>query len=1260
MVPSGTMSFEASLSKIRPHTSSSLAHQKAPANLLVALDSTLRDQGTERSPTAYFAALLTTLESSQSKVSFGDGDLLPAILYLFALVAPHLPPAVIRSHLSTLLSLLSPLFPALVPHAPPLRSHLSLFSAIIQALDASQLDTPGIRQTFTFILELTLDPRPKVRKKAAELVRDVLANPPTPLVRHPYAERVGAWASASLTTVGSGVGSFGRQAKKAEGNDAPEVGIHLIAMIKPTVSYLPSSQLPGLAQTLLSLPRLGNPYLSQSSYNLLSNLISDQTSTSDMTSLISVLLSSAPSKSDAAQTPAWLDLLGTAFSFGPAVFLAENNLDAVFKSVFSYLEATDVTIRAGASLALTALVSKCITLPMVEAAATEGSHKKPKSPVGKILAHVRMSLETLSYARAMPQMLAVLASLLLALRSRPKVSTGFQLTAAEVLLLDVVQKIGELRVKKSFEHKEAADEVLKAAMSVLGPEVIFRVLPLGLIPEDRTAGREPHAHLLPLLAIPHPAPLGHFVAYFVPLSERMFDLHQKADAEGRANEAKMWDVLIAQIWTGLVGYCWGTRDLTQAFNTSFAQLLSQILYNQPQLRPAVLKALKTVVESNVALMSDTRPGWATSDTISAAEACQNIDHLKGQAESWFAVLFNVFGSVGQESKGVVGDVISAWAGIAGDSEVAKMYRKVVALFQQNLSNQPKNLAKPGGDNVQNVILTTQDLLVLLLPYLPLSECKELWGVCASAAIIGNADGGIQKRGYRILSKLVQGGKLGAFLDAAAVLQQLAEGADSVGAAAKRDRTALLMLLLDSLPSTSLHLIPSLIPEAVLATKEPAERTRAAAFDLVVAMGRKMKDGGVVKRHRMDGMVGEDDPNAAEVQASIEEYMTMMAAGLAGATPHMISATVTAISRLVFEFKDDISPTMLDEILSTLLVFISSANREIVKSALGFIKLSVHTLPVEMVMPHLNQLVPALLNWSGDHKNHFKVKVRHIFERMIRRFGWEAVYHCVGNEAEEREKGKVLLNIKKRKDRAKRKKAKRADEGEEDVEEAPAVRKTGDAFEDVLYGSESEIEDSDDDDALPHADKTSRAATTKRQKGARLRLDDDEPMDLLHGAAEQLTNRSKNRRRKPGQDASHFKTDDSTGKMVIDGEDEDAHIAADGDVAGAAYKESLTSVDGFTRGANGRVKFNKDTKKRRRANEGEGEDGDVEMPDAIGLGPSKSNKKRKKEAKLGQEFKAKNAGGDVRKGGLDPYAYLPLSQAAKKGGKGGRVNVVGRR
>jgi ribosomal RNA-processing protein 12 len=116
--------------------------------------------------------------------------------------------------------------------------------------------------------------------------------------------------------------------------------------------------------------------------------------------------------------------------------------------------------------------------------------------------------------------------------------------------------------------------------------------------------------------------------------------------------------------------------------------------------------------------------------------------------------------------------------------------------------------------------------------------------------------------------------------------------------------------------------------------------------------------------------------------------------------------------------DIIPKNMLNEIFSTLLVFLSSANREIVKSTFGFIKLAVHTLPEDLIRPQLPQLVPALLGWAHDHKNHFKAKVRHIFERMIRRFGFQDVHSCTNGE----EAAKVLVNIKKRKDRAKRKKA----------------------------------------------------------------------------------------------------------------------------------------------------------------------------------------------------------------------------------------------
>jgi ribosomal RNA-processing protein 12 len=54
---------------------------------------------------------------------------------------------------------------------------------------------------------------------------------------------------------------------------------------------------------------------------------------------------------------------------------------------------------------------------------------------------------------------------------------------------------------------------------------------------------------------------------------------------------------------------------------------------------------------------------------------------------------------------------------------------------------------------------------------------------------------------------------------------------------------------------------------------------------------------------------------------------------------------------------------------------------------------------------------------------------------------------------------------------------------------------------VLYASESDLEDSDEDEEEV-------AATTGKRRGgdfsARLRLDNDEPMDLLSGVAARVT------------------------------------------------------------------------------------------------------------------------------------------------------------
>jgi ribosomal RNA-processing protein 12 len=229
--------MEEALAKIRPHTSSNIPHQKSPANLLLAIEATLKEQKAEASPTAYFAALLTTLDGTIQRNDFGlaEADILPAELYLLALVSPYVTPTVIRANLETLLSLTAPLFPSLIPHAPALKSQLSLYQSIFLILEKSQIEVQGIRQAFASILQLCLDQRPKVRKKAAEVVKNVLAVPPAPLVRHPYAQRVAIWAKTSLQELSTNPISQ----HKGKGSDGAESAIHLVSFLRQVLKHLP-------------------------------------------------------------------------------------------------------------------------------------------------------------------------------------------------------------------------------------------------------------------------------------------------------------------------------------------------------------------------------------------------------------------------------------------------------------------------------------------------------------------------------------------------------------------------------------------------------------------------------------------------------------------------------------------------------------------------------------------------------------------------------------------------------------------------------------------------------------------------------------------------------------------------------------------------------------------------------------------------------------------------------------------------------------
>jgi ribosomal RNA-processing protein 12 len=107
------------------------------------------------------------------------------------------------------------------------------------------------------------------------------------------------------------------------------------------------------------------------------------------------------------------------------------------------------------------------------------------------------------------------------------------------------------------------------------------------------------------------------------------------------------------------------------------------------------------------------------------------------------------------------------------------------------------------------------------------------------------------------------------------------------------------------------------------------------------------------------------------------------------------------------------------------VFLSSKSREIARSAIGFIKVALVSLPKDVLEKRLEKLIPNLMVWSHESKGHFRIKVKTLMGRMMRKFGYETLMRYTPEEDY-----KLLVNIRKTRDRNKRGKQDVKDEEEE--------------------------------------------------------------------------------------------------------------------------------------------------------------------------------------------------------------------------------------
>ncbi|RJE18224.1 90S preribosome component RRP12 [Aspergillus sclerotialis] len=1187
--------------KLEKIKSPKLQNQHHTAVVLSAVEDTLRDQKADFSATAYFAALLALLSQSFSPTEgIVNKDLATSVVYLLDITSVYVPEPLLRSKFAQILDSLAPALSLPDVEAPLLRPSIGCLESLLVAQDGAAWNLPhtqiGPRRAIAGLLSLSVDHRPKVRKRAQDALIKVLKNPPpTPSLDHPAADMCAQTAMKSLDDSIAAVSKQKKGRRDQKENNDPLV-IHSLQLVKTIASASggwPSKQIEPLCELLMSASRSSNEYITMGAFEVFEVIFSslaDGFSSAKLPRILDAISQLKPAQNDSQLLPPWIAVLSRGYDVSAQINPEDTfaKLPELFDMVSGFLASPSHNIRVSASECLVSFLANCVP----NSAIVEPSVYDEK--ILEKLAGAATGLLSVKYQAAWAEVFNVCSAMFDSFKWR---SGSF--------LTDILKTVGELRSNESFHGKKEADQVLGSAIEAMGPAAVLEALPLNVI--EQKQGQPGRVWFLPILR-DHVSNtnLAHFRSELVPLSEALYQKVMDYGSAEKTVEMKIFETLVQQTWSILPGYCELPLDLVEAFDQSFAELLSNVLYKQTELRVDICKALQNLVESNQAVLSLETEGddLILQRRITKDAAKKNIAHLAGFASNLLAVLFNVYSQTLPHYRGHILQCINAYLSIIHEKELEETFARVTAMLESSVASereaaQQGNQQTGSGEKMPPTSHTLIDLIIAMSIYLPRTSFATLFAMAAAVLNSDTPDQQLTKKAYKLIPRLAttETGKEALRQRSTELQSLILNTADKTPASARRDRMLAIHELITYLPTSDLHFIPSILSEVVLGCKESNEKARTASFELLLHVAKRTVDPelnppGTKIRNSLVRHMPDDAPDAP---ATIEEFFTMVSAGLAGSSPHMVAASVTALSRLFFEFHTELQPALRNDLVQTVELFLTSNNREIVRSVLGFVKVAVVVLPEDILRPRLNSIVPNLMVWNKEHKGRLRSKVKGIIDRLMRRFGAPLMEELVGENDR-----KLVVNIRKQRERSKRKKTEAAGGDEEEPEEPKDTGKSySNAFDKAVYDSDFSDESDLDDASEIEIDESGTSRPTKGKKATkggkqneqyiRELSPEDNPLDLL--APNALANISTTKpsvrflNTGPGSKRRRAKVD-AEGKLLL-GDDDDADVEMSGGLNAAdtaqsgdginAYLAAVSGPDAIRRGQKGKIKFSQKSK-----------------------------------------------------------------------------------
>lgn len=1137
--------------------SNSAAHKEICA-VLAAVTEVIRGQGGKETETEYFAALMTTLEVVDSAESQA------AVAYLLNLVMKRVPAPVLMSKFSDTTKALMDVMSkqATSETASALRWILSCLATLLRKQDASVWTYPSTLQAYHGLLSFTVHNKPKVRKAAQQGVCSILRGSD-----FLFTDKAPTHHPAAVTTAKFCV----KEMEQAGGSKEDTTTLHVLGLLKELMGTFPLGAVKSCCETLLRVMTLSHVLVTASAMQAFHRLFSGKPNPSTLTpelnaQIITALYDYLPSENDLQPLLAWLAVMEKAHVHLASLqsSLSLGHLPRLFSAAMSCLLSPHTQVVSAATNTLKALLTECVAphmeeMGMITATASAGN----PSSVCKMF---RIVEEGLSY-----RFHASWPFVLQALGCFYRVA-GKQ---AHPIMTKSLQSLADLRSTPQFPFSGELDLAVGGAVESMGPEVVLGAVPLNITGYDDDL-EFPRSWLVPVIR-DHVknTNLGFFNSYFLPLASTLKQRAEELEQQGQKLEAKVYQTLQLQIWTMLPGFCTCPVDLVASFK-GVARTLGMAINERPDLRLTVCQALRTVINKS----------------CSTEEEKAEVGRF---AKNFLPILFNVYSQ--QPAAGESGTYRMAVL------DTIKVYLTVTEMQMINTFLQKATERLSCTESTEFTRLSMMDLVVAMAPFLDEVTMTQTFELIRP--YLQTKEPGMQKKAYRVLEEMCGGERdecrsfVVANLETLKVV--LLETLKNASSPAKRPRLKCLINIVKRLSEEHKDFITALLPEVIICTKEVSVGARKNAYNLLVEIGNAFV--------RFCG----------NKKDAMEQYLVLVYAGLTGSVT-MITCTILALTRLVFEYKDSIDVTTMEQLLHNVCLLLGARTREIVKAALGFIKVILFIMDSKALASHVTVMMEGIGSIKDDVRRHFRTKLKNIFTKFIRKFGFELVKSMLPAEHH-----KVLANIRKAEARTKRRKqAAEQEDDSESEEEAPKTK--NESIEDILAESDSDM--SEDEGKAGNAQKKAG----KQQKGrAWLKEgEEDDPLNFLDPKVSQRVLATNPELKKSAKVEHGFKVT-SDGRLIIrEEEEEDVKDKDKGEMNDILEEAGVKS---------------KKTQKRKFQDGNFDDDMDIEPELQYKAGGSGIHRPLGGSRDNGADYKSKKGKGDVKKKGkLDPYAYIPLKKA----------------